>query len=95
MSDKDETPKEEKVPEGMTSTSEGVQTNEVVNQTPDQFYGGEGQERRDEAEAPKSHATKGMTHLGWTEASRLEDTAEQQERDRKDAEKRSSKEDKD
>lgn len=89
MSDeKKEAPEEPKVPEGMTSTSEGVQTNEVVTQTPDQFYGGEGSERRDQAEAPKGHATKGMTQLGWTEASRLEDTAEQQERDRKDAERR-------
>ena len=95
MSDKDtkgEAP-EEKVPEGMTSTASGVDTNEVVTQTPDQFYGGEGFERPDQAEAPKNHATKGMTYLGWTEASRLENTAEQQERDRKDAEKRAAKED--
>lgn len=83
-------------PEGKqtTSTGEGASNNKVINdtpekvgQTPDQFYGGEGTERRDQAEAPKGHATKGMTSLGWTEASRLEGTAALQESDRKAAEK--------
>lgn len=80
-----------------TSTGEGASNNKVINDTPekvgqssDQFYGGD--ERRDAAEAPKSHATKGMASLGWSEASRIENTADQQEDDRKAAEKRVAKE---
>lgn len=82
MSDKDET----KPAEGMTTPS--VETNREVGQTPDQFYGAE---RPDEAPVPKGHATKGMTILGHTEASRLEDTVAVQEADRKFAEKQAEK----
>jgi hypothetical protein len=39
--------------------------------------------RPDEAPAPKGHATKGMTRLGYTEASRIENTTAQQEAERK------------
>lgn len=92
MTDKDETAKD------TASTGEGASNNRAINdtpekvgQTPDQFYGGD-DTRPDQAPAPKGHATKGMTPLGWSEASRLEDTAAQQERDRKDAEKRTAKE---
>lgn len=88
---------EEKVPDGFVSSAEGAATNEPLGseqerpkQTPDQFFDGE-RDRPDQAEAPKNHATKGMTTLGWTEASRLENTAEDQERDRKAAEKLAAK----
>lgn len=87
--------REEKVPEGMVSTDAGTDTNTVVGdagdrekQTPDQFFTGE---REDDGKVDKAHATRGMTILGYTEASRLENTAEQQERERKAAERRAAK----
>lgn len=90
--------KAEKVPDGMVSTAEGASTNRVVGddskpekQTADQFFTGERTE--EDEKVPANHATKGMTVLGWTEASRLENTAEEQERERKAAERRAKKED--
>ena len=85
---------------GFVSTATGADSNEPVNiaqerepQTPDQFWNPE-RELADRAkDPPKNHATKGMTSLGFTEASRLENTAEQQERDRKAAEKAAKRED--
>ncbi|HEX5016510.1 MAG TPA: hypothetical protein VFX15_02865 [Actinomycetes bacterium] len=89
--------KQEEAPKGFVSTAEGAETNEPLGsdqerpkQTPDQFFD-PSRDRPDAAEAPKSHATKGMTSLGYTEASRLENTAEQQERDRKAAERLATK----
>ena len=84
--------KENDAPKGMTSTAEGVQTNhEVGKQTDDQFFHGD-RERPEDKPAPASHATKGMTSLGYTEASRIEDTAKFQEAERKAAEKAAAKE---
>ena len=85
---------DEKVPEGFTSTGVGADTNEPVTgpqyrpgeQKPDQFFNGEA-ERPENQEAPKSHATKGMTRLGWSEASRIENTAKLQEQERREFEK--------
>lgn len=95
MADK---PDEPEVPKGFTSTAVGAATNEPVTgeqyrpgkQTPDQFFNGD-EMRPENFEAPKNHATKGMTSLGYSEASRLEDTAAQQEADRKAAEKAAAK----
>jgi len=85
--------------EGMTTPA--PTSNTVVNpetgeaakieeQTPDQFYDGVDPEA-DKA-PPKDHATKGMSTLGYTEASRIEDTAAAQEDERKAAEKAAAKE---
>lgn len=84
------------------STAEGTSSNRQVGdsgneaegsepegQTPDQFFTGD---RRDDGPVPKNHATKGMTSLGTVEASRIENTTEQFEAERKAAE-RTSKED--
>lgn len=78
---------------GFVSTAEGASTNEPINaeqerpkQTPDQFFDPARELEDREKAPPKSHATRGMTSLGWTEASRIEDTAKQQEADRKAAE---------
>lgn len=90
VKDPDPEPEPEK---GFTSTASGVETNEVVTQTPDQFFDPSREQAARDVPPPKNHATKGMTSLGWTEASRLENTAEQQERDRKAAEKLAAKED--
>ncbi len=50
-------------------------------QTPDQFT--TGPEPTEGQEAPASHATTGMTVLGFTEASRIEGHATAQEAERK------------
>lgn len=79
-------------PKDSTSTAEGTKTNEVLGgQTPDQFFDGEAL-RPENFDAPKSHATKGMTSLGYTEASRIDDTAKAQEVERKAAEKAAARE---
>lgn len=73
------------------STDANTDSNKVVGaeeQTPDQFYTGE--PPADEKVDPK-HATEGMSSLGYTEASRLDNTAAQQEADRKAAERAASK----
>lgn len=62
---------------------------EIKEQTPDQFYSGAPDE--DEKDPPKDHATKGMTSLGYLEASRIENTAAVQEEERKAAEKAAAK----
>jgi hypothetical protein len=87
-------------PKGFESTASGVETNEVVGskedlpkQTPDQFYDPAVEAEKNAVAPPKNHATKGMTSLGWSEASRIENTAAQQEADRKAAEKAAAKED--
>lgn len=85
----------ETVPEGMVSTEEGVQTNhEVGKQTKDQFYDGDAQRPENQPSDPK-HATKGMTTFGYSEASRIENTAELQEQERKAYEKAQAKKEKD
>jgi hypothetical protein len=84
--------------EGMTE--QPTSSNTVINpqtgeapviqpQTPDQFIGGEPEE--DEKPVDPKHATKGMTSLGYTEASRIENTAAIQEEERKAAEKAAAK----
>jgi hypothetical protein len=60
----------------------------IEPQTPDQFYTGEPEE--DEKVDPK-HATEGMTTLGYSEASRIEDTAAAQEAEREAYEKEAAK----
>lgn len=69
-----------------TSTTSGTESNE---QTPDQFFTGEPAEDED---VPASHATKGMTVLGVTEASRIEDSAITLEKERRALERRIAKE---
>lgn len=98
--DKLEQGEDVKVEKGFVSTAQGASTNKPVNiaqedvhQTPDQFFDPARELAEREKDPPKNHATKGMTTLGWTEASRLENTADQQERDRKVAEKLAAKED--
>ncbi len=71
------------------STKSGTESNKVV-QDPDEFF--DGGERPEDQPVPKGHATKGMTVLGYTEASRIEDTATALEAEQKAAEKASAKE---
>lgn len=86
MSDKDT--------KGFVSTDEGTQSSTEVGkdepegQTPDQFF--TGAPDPDEKVDPK-HATKGMTNLGYTEASRIEGTAAKQLAEQKAAEKAAAK----
>ena len=97
MTDKDT--KETEAPKGYVSTDAGTESSTPVGepepegQTPDQFFDPAKEAEKAAVDPPKNHATKGMTRLGWSEASRLEDTAAQQERDRKEAEKAAAKED--
>jgi len=79
------------------STQEGTESNtpvgepEAPQQTPDQFYNPEVERAKADAEVPANHATKGMTTLGYTEASRIENTAEFQEQERRAADKAAAK----
>lgn len=73
------------------STKEGTETNEVIGQKDDQFSGAS-DERPEDQPSPASHATKGMTVLGYSEASRIEDSAIASEKERARFEKASSKE---
>jgi hypothetical protein len=57
----------------MTDTTSGTEREE---QTPEQFN--TGPEPTEDQEAPASHATKGMVTLGYTEASRIEDSLARQ-----------------
>jgi hypothetical protein len=75
MADKDET----------ASTEEGTESNEVVNpesekptktehaQSPSEFFNPDDELAARAVDPPKNHATKGMTTLGHTEASRVQD----------------------
>ncbi len=90
---------DEKTPKGFESTDSGADSNTEVGsedklpkQTPDQFFDPAREQEARDAAPPKNHATKGMTSLGYSEASRLENTVEQQEADRKAAEKAAAKE---
>lgn len=93
-------PDEDVQPEkGFTSTAEGASTNKPINiaqedvkQTPDQFFNPAVEDEKRNVDPPKNHATKGMTVLGYTEASRIEDTMEAEERERKRAAKALEKE---
>jgi hypothetical protein len=51
----------------------------IEPQTPDQFYTGEPDP---DAEVDPAHATEGMTTLGYSEASRIENTTAAQEEER-------------
>lgn len=81
------------------STTEGTTSNTVVGaegssteQTPDQFYDPAVEAAKAaEADVDPKHATKGMTKLGYTEASRIEGTAALQEQEQKEAEKAAAK----
>jgi hypothetical protein len=94
MADKAADPAEGMVTPGPTANTvinpeTGLAT-ELQEQTPDQFY--DGTDPDADKPPPKDHATKGMVSLGYTEASRIEDTAAAQEEERKAAEKAASKE---
>ena len=80
------------------STAEGATANTVVGsddepvkQTPDQFYDPAAEQAKADKDVDPKHATKGMTKLGYTEASRIENSAEIQEAERKEAEKAAAK----
>lgn len=99
MADKLDPDEETKAEKGFTSTAEGASTNKPVNvaqedirQTPDQFFNPAVEDEKRNVDPPKSHATKGMTVLGFTEASRIENTMEAEERERKRAAKALEKE---
>ena len=80
------------------STVEGTESNTPVGepdapqqQTPDQFFNPDKERADADASVPANHATKGMTRLGYTEASRIEGTAALQEQERDEAEKAAAK----
>ena len=80
------------------STTEGTESNTPVGepdappqQTPDQFFNPDDERAKADADVPANHATKGMTSLGYTEASRIEGTAALQEQERDEAEKAAAK----
>lgn len=64
-SDKDKT-------ESTVSTEKGTETNEVI-QKPEDFFDPQRELDERNVDPPKNHATKGMTELGYTEASRVRD----------------------
>lgn len=76
------------------STAEGTESNTPVGdpdarpeQTEDQFFDGDRERAKADEHTDPRHATKGMTVLGYTEASRIEGTAALQEQERRAAEK--------
>jgi len=79
------------------STKEGTESNTPVGdpdrpqQTPDQFFNPDEERAKADADVPASHATKGMTSLGYTEASRIEGTSAFQEKERRAAERAAAK----
>jgi hypothetical protein len=96
MADKDDAQKSD----DFTSTARGAETNEPVTgdqfrpaeQTPDQFFDPQREQEARDRDVPANHATKGMTSLGYAEASRIENTAELQEKERKAFERRAARE---
>lgn len=79
--------------EDTASTVEGTTSNTVVGagsapveQTPDQFYDPAAEQAKANEDVDPAHATVGMTTLGYTEASRIENTTAFQEAEREAAE---------